>query len=106
MFEQQLPAHPPSIVGPENKIEHLIARVPALDVPIEVPTIEQVQATDEVFQHTHSDADNIVGMLGMVGGMMLLHDVAVDTLHDVRDLEGHMLREKRKTEDEDEDDEE
>jgi hypothetical protein len=81
----------------ETNIEHLIAKVPALEVKLDVPTIEQVRVNDQVFQHTSSDADKVVGVIGMMSGMMLLHDVAVDTMHDVDDLEGHLKRAKRKT---------
>jgi hypothetical protein len=86
----------------ESKIEHLIAKVPALEVKHEVPSVEQVRVNDEMFQHTPSDADNMAGFLGMVSGIMLLHDVAVDTMRDVDDLEGHLLREQRKDDEEDE----
>jgi hypothetical protein len=86
----------------EAKIEHLIAKVPALEVKHEVPSVEQIHVNDEMFQHTPSDADNVAGVLGLVSGMMLLHDVAVDTMRDVDDLEGHLLREQRKDNEEDE----
>ena len=96
MFEQPLTT---TVPGPEVKIEHLIAKVPALEVPLETPTVEQIHATDEVFRHPSTDADNVAGVIGMVGGLLLLHDVAKDTLQDLDDLEGHMQREKRKTDD-------
>jgi len=96
MFEQPLTT---TVPGPEVKIEHLIAKVPALEVPLETPTVEQIHANDEVFKHPSSDADNVAGVIGMVGGLLLLHDVAKDTLQDLDDLEGHMQREKRKTDD-------
>ena len=99
MFEQPLTT---TVPGPEVKIEHLIAKVPALEVPLETPTVEQIHANDEVFKHPSSDADNVAGLVGMVTGMLLLHDVAKDTLQDLDDLEGHMQREKRKADDEEE----
>jgi hypothetical protein len=92
MFEQPLTT---TVPGPEVKIEHLIAKVPALEVPLETPTVEQIHANDEVFKHPSGDADNVAGVIGMVGGMLLLHDVAKDTLQDLDDLEGHMQREKK-----------
>src|SRR5947209_10654422 len=99
MFEQPLIS---TVPGPETKIEHLIARVPALEVPLDTPTVEQIHANDEVFTHPAGDGDNVAGVLGMVTGMMLLHDVAKDTLQDLDDLEGHMQREKKHTDDENE----
>ena len=101
MFEQPLTT---TIPAPRTQIQHLIAKVPALEVPLEVPTVEQIQTNDEVFQHSQSisDSDNVMGLIGMVGGMMLLHDVAVETIHDVHDLEGHMQREKKKKDEEEE----
>ena len=90
----------------ETKIEHLIAMVPALEVKLDVPTVEQVQASDEVFQHpSSSEGHNIMGVIGMMGGMMLLRDVAVDTMHDVEDLEGHLQRPKLKDDEEETDEE-
>jgi len=80
----------------ETTIEHLIAKVPALEVKLDVPTVEQIHVNDEVFQHRPSDADNVAGLIGMMSGMMLLHDVAVDTMYDVEDLEGHLKRIPRK----------
>jgi hypothetical protein len=99
MFEQPLTS---TVPGPEVKIEHLIARVPALEVPLDTPTVEQIHANDEVFKHPAGDSDNAAGLIGMVTGMMLLHDVAKDTLQDLDDLEGHMQREKRKDGDDEE----
>jgi hypothetical protein len=99
MFEQPLTATMPA---PETKIDHIIAKVPALEMKLDEPSVEQIHANDEVFRQTPSDADNIAGVIGMVGGLVLLHDVAVDTIQDVSDLEGHMQREKRKDEEEDE----
>jgi hypothetical protein len=85
---------------PEKSIEHLIAKVPALEVKHEVPTIEQEHVNDEVFQHTSDEAHPVLGVIGMMSGMMLLHDVAADTMHDVDDLVGHLKRQKREDEDE------
>ena len=102
MFSEPLIAKLPA---PVTRIDHLIARVPALEVPAHVPTVEEIHATDEVFQHTSSDPDNISGVFGMITGMMLLHDVAVDTIQDVDDLEGHLKRQKRKKDEEEEEDE-
>jgi hypothetical protein len=90
---------------PEKSIEHLIAKVPALEVKFDVPTIEQVHVNDEVFQHPTDEAHSVAGVIGLMSGMMLLHDVAADTMHDVDDLVGHLKRQKRE-DDEDEEDEE
>jgi hypothetical protein len=100
MFE-----HLPTVAkmpGTETKIERIIALVPALEVKLDVPSIEQVHANDEVFSHHASDADNVAGVIGMMSGMMLLHDVALENMHDVEDLEGHLQREKRKTDEDEE----
>jgi hypothetical protein len=90
------------------RIEHLIARVPALEVKVDVPTVEQVHVNDEVFRHPASEADTVAGVIGMMSGMMLLHDVAIENMQDVSDLEGHLHREvpPPAEDDEDEDEEE
>jgi hypothetical protein len=102
MLEYQVP--PGNVPTVETNIKHIIAKVPALEVKLDAPTIEQVCVNDEVFQHTSSEADKVLGVIGMMSGMMLLHDVAVDTMYDVEDLEGHLKRAK-KTDDEEPDQE-
>jgi hypothetical protein len=98
MLEYQVPPGNEPVV--ETNIKHIIAKVPALEVKLDTPTVEQIHVNDEVFQHTTSEADKVVGVIGMMSGMMLLHDVAVDTMYDVEDLEGHLKRAMKTAEEE------
>ncbi len=98
MLEYQVPPGNEPVV--ETNIKHLIAKVPALEVKLDTPTVEQIHANDEVFQHAPGESDKVMGVIGMMSGMMLLHDVAVDTMYDVEDLEGHLKRTLKKDEEE------
>jgi hypothetical protein len=70
----------------------LIIEVPMAQVPaaplnrLPTPTQEQVQVVDGVFTQT-SDDRSAMGLLGVWGSVLLLHDLAAEHLSPPRDLE-------------------
>jgi hypothetical protein len=68
-------------------IEVPMAQVPAAPLHVPAPTAERLEAIDGVFSQPNED-HSAMGLLGIWGSVLLLHDLAAEHLARPSDLDG------------------
>jgi hypothetical protein len=74
-------AHEHLVVVPKSDlvIEVPMAQVPAAPLPVPAPTAQRLEALDDIFAQQGEDR-TVMGLLGVWGSVMLLHDLAAEHL--------------------------
>jgi hypothetical protein len=85
MSHEHVLAVPDVVLSHESPAPPVDVDLPGVEAPAP-PTAEQVRTADQVFTKA-DDADQIYNLLGAWTGLMILRDVAVDTMT-IADEEG------------------